>query len=139
MVLYIQGQETTDRNRARFALLGQILGAPYYQRIRTELQMGYVVFATPLPQRRVPGLAFIVQSPHATPQEILDQSTRFFAGFEQQLAEMSDEEFASYRQGLATLLLEKPKNLYEKTAYFWREIEDDRLTFDTNSAIAARS
>ncbi len=137
VVLYIQGQETSDRNRARFALLGQILGAPYYQRIRTELQMGYVVFATPLPQRRVPGLAFVVQSPHATPQEILDQSTRFFAGFEQQLAEMSDEEFASYRQGLATLLLQKPKNLYEKAAYFWREIEDDRLTFDTNRAIAA--
>lgn len=137
ITLYIQGQSTSDRNRARFALLGQILSAPYYQRIRTELQMGYVVFATPFPQQNVPGLAFIVQSPASDPQEILNQSMLFFRDFEQQLDDMPDEEFASYRQGLITLLLEKPKNMNEKAARFWRDIESERPGFDTNSAIAA--
>ena len=136
-VLYIQGQDTSDANRARYSLLGQILSSPYYQRIRTELQMGYVVFATPYPQRDVPALAFIVQSPSSAPQEILDQTLSFFAGYEQTLADMSDEEFASYRQGLITLLLEKPKNMNEKAGRFWRDIESERWTFDTTTAIAA--
>lgn len=136
VVLYVQGQETSDRNRASYALLGQILSSPYYQRIRTELQMGYVVFATPFPQQTVPGLAFIVQSPGADPQEILDQSMLFFRDFEQQLADMSEEEFDSYRQGLVTLLTEKPKNMNEKAARFWRDIEVGRSGFDTNKSIA---
>lgn len=137
IVLYVQGQDTSDKTRARYGLLGQILSAPYYQRIRTELQMGYVVFATPYPQQNVPALAFIVQSPESAPQEILDQSIRFFRDFEQQLADMSDEEFDSYRQGLITLLTEKPKNMNEKAARFWRDIEMGRNGFDTNAAIAA--
>ncbi|MAK92122.1 MAG: peptidase M16 [Oleibacter sp.] len=137
ILLYVQGQDTSDANRARYSLLGQILSSPYYQRIRTELQMGYVVFATPYPQRDVPALAFIVQSPSSSPQEIIDQSLAFFSGYEETLAAMSDEEFASYRQGLITLLLEKPKNMNEKAGRFWRDIESERWSFDTTTAIAA--
>lgn len=137
IVLYVQGQEGSDRNRARYALLGQILSAPYYQTMRTEQQLGYIVFATPFPQQTIPGLAFIVQSPEASPQAILDSSLSFFSNFEQQLGSMSEEEFNSYRQGLSTLLLEKPKNMAEKVARFWRDIEVQRYSFDTNEAIAA--
>ena len=137
LVLYIQGADNSDRNRARYSLLGQILSAPYYQRLRTEEQLGYVVFATQYPQQTVPGLAFIVQSPHASPQDILDSSLRFFADFEATLAAMSDAEFNSYRQGLKTLLLEKPKNMGEKFTAFWRDVEVQRSGFDTNAAIAA--
>ncbi|MCD8522070.1 MAG: insulinase family protein [Saccharospirillaceae bacterium] len=137
IVLYVQGQEGSDRNRARYALLGQILSAPYYQTMRTEQQLGYIVFATPFPQQTIPGLAFIVQSPEASPQTILDSSLKFFSDFEQQLGSMSEEEFNSYRQGLSTLLLEKPKNMAEKVARFWRDIEVLRYSFNTNEAIAA--
>ena len=137
VVLYVQGLDNSDRNRARFSLLGQILSAPYYQRLRTEEQLGYVVFATQYPQQTVPGLAFIVQSPQASPQDIVDSSLRFFADFEATLANMSDAEFSSYRQGLKTLLLEKPKNMGEKFTRFWRDVEVQRSGFDTNEAIAA--
>src|SRR5690606_23380969 len=115
--------DNSDRNRARFSLLGQILSAPYYQRLRTEEQLGYVVFATQFPQQTVPGLAFIVQSPDASPQDILDSSERFFADFEAVLANMGETEFQAYQQGLKTLLLEKPKNMGEKFARFWRDAD----------------
>lgn len=137
LVLYVQGLDNSDRNRARFSLLGQILSAPYYQRLRTEEQLGYVVFATQFPQQTVPGLAFIVQSPDASPQDILDSSERFFADFEAVLANMGETEFQAYQQGLKTLLLEKPKNMGEKFARFWRDADIGRSTFDTNEAIAA--
>ncbi|WP_315982825.1 hypothetical protein [Aliamphritea spongicola] len=39
--------------------------APFYTSLRTEQQLGYVVFATPLQMQDVPGLAFVVQSPTA--------------------------------------------------------------------------
>ncbi len=135
-LLYVQGIENSDYNRARFALLGQIIGTPYYQRLRTEEQLGYVVFATQMPLQTVPALAFIVQAPEATPQQIMDSSQAFFTGFEQHLNELTAEEFASYKQGLITLLLEKPKNMGEKFTKLLRDIEIQRETFDTNQAIA---
>lgn len=135
-LLYVQGLENSDHNRARYALLGQILGTPYYQRLRTEEQLGYVVFATQMPLQTVPSLAFIVQAPTATPAEIMASSQAFFKDFEQQLNDMSQEEFLSFKQGLVTLLQEKPKNMGEKFAKLWSEIEIQRESFDTNQAIA---
>lgn len=134
--LYVQGLDNSDYNRARFALLGQILSTPYYQRLRTEEQLGYVVFATQMPLQTVPALAFIVQAPTATPSEIMASSQAFFKGFEQQLNDMSQEEFLSFKQGLVTLLQEKPKNMGEKFAKFWSDIEIQRDNLDTNQAIA---
>ncbi|MFY9180042.1 MAG: insulinase family protein [Venatoribacter sp.] len=135
-LLYVQGQDNSDYSRARFALLGQILSSPYYQQLRTEEQLGYIVFATQYPQLTVPGLVFLVQSPTATPTEIYQSSQRFFDAYQERLAKLSEQEFNSFKQGLQTQLLEKPKNLGEKFAQFWREISIGRLGFDTNQAIA---
>lgn len=138
LVVYMQGADNSDKERARFALLGQILSAPYYERLRTEEQLGYIVFATQYPQQTVPGLAFIVQAPQATPEQIYTSSLDFFADFSATLAKMSATEFANYQKGLITLLTEKPKNMGEKFTRYWRDIEVERSGFDTNAAIAAQ-
>lgn len=136
LLLYVQGLDNSDYNRARYSLLGQILSTPYYQRLRTEEQLGYVVFATQMPLQTVPALAFIVQAPNATPEEIMASSQRFFKDFELQLQNMTAAEFLSFQQGLIMMLNEKPKNMGEKFARFWRDIEINRDLFDTNQAIA---
>lgn len=136
LVLYMQGENNSDKERARYALLGQILSAPYYERLRTEEQLGYIVFATQYPQQTVPGLAFIVQAPKAKPADILTSTEAFFADFSSTLSQMSAEEFANYQQGLVTLLTQKPKNMGEKFARFWRDIEVKRYDFNSNAAIA---
>ena len=137
ITLYIQGADNSDITRARMALLGQILSAPYYQYMRTEQQLGYIVFAAVYPQRTVPGLVFIVQSPGIAPQKLMDHSITFWKQFESRLAAMSDAEFQSFKDGLTSKLLEPPKNMGEKATRYWREIDNGRTTFDTNKAIAA--
>lgn len=137
LLTYIQGQNNSDHERARYALLGQILSSPYYQRLRTEEQLGYVVFASQFPQQTVPGLVFLVQSPNAKPQHIWLRNQVFFNDFAQTLANMSAPEFDNFKQGLITALQEKPQNLGEKSARYWQEIGIARTNFDTNSAIAA--
>ncbi|WP_420590231.1 insulinase family protein [Bacterioplanoides sp.] len=134
--LYIQGDDTSDRSRASFSLLGQILSAPYYQYMRTEQQLGYIVFATPYPQQTVPALAFIVQSPDTEPQQLLQHSETFFKQYKEKLAALTPEEFSSFKQGLINLLLEKPKNLAEKASRFWRELNQHRYQFNTMESIA---
>lgn len=137
ITLYVQSDDNSDASRAKVALLGQILSAPYYQYMRTEKQLGYIVFAAVYPQRTVPGLVFIVQSPGITPQDLMNHSTAFWTQFDTQLSTMSADEFKAFQDGLTSKLLEPPKNMSDKAARFWREIDTNRTTFDTNKAIAA--
>ncbi|ASP40317.1 peptidase M16 [Bacterioplanes sanyensis] len=136
ITLYVQGDDTSDATRARYALLGQILRAPYYQYMRTEQQLGYVVAAAPYPQQTVPGLIFVVQSPDTAPEQLVEHSEIFLRQFATTLADMSAEEFVNHQQGLTTRLLQAPKNMSEKAARHWSELSIGRQTFDTNSAIA---
>jgi coenzyme PQQ biosynthesis probable peptidase PqqF len=53
-------------------LLAQLLQGPVYQRLRVELQLGYAVFSAFRQFDGVGGLLFGVQSPHATPTQILE-------------------------------------------------------------------
>jgi len=136
MTLYLQGSDTSDMARAEAGLLAQMISSPYYQYMRTEQQLGYIVFATAYPQKSVPGLLFIVQSPTATPEEMINHSRIFFRDYEGKLETMSDEEFALFQEGLITRLTEKPKNMGEKAANFWADLSTERYTFDTRQAIA---
>ncbi len=138
--LYIQGQQfdpmTSDKARAHYALLAQIVSTPYYQWIRTEKKMGYIVSASPFPQNAVPGLIFIVQSPNASANAIMQETELFFNDFSSHLASLTPAAFEDHKQGLISRLVSKKKNMSEKVGHFWHNIEVNRLTFDTNEAIA---
>ena len=138
--LYIQGQQfekmTSDKARAHYALLAQIISSPYYQWLRTEKKLGYIVSASPFPQNSVPGLIFIVQSPTVDSAGIIVETELFFNDFKQQLAQLTTEEFEDHKQGLISRLVSKKKNMAEKVGHFWHNIEVNRLTFDTNESIA---
>lgn len=133
---YIQGIENDDRSRAAFALLGQILSAPYYQTMRTDKQLGYIVFASGFPQHTVPGLVFIVQSPATSPAAISRHSQQFFTDYRNELAALSDDDFVAFQQGLMNTLREPAKNMGEKAMRFWRDLQVQRSGFDTNESIA---
>lgn len=60
-------------------LLAQLIQGPFYQRLRSELQVGYAVFSTFRQVHGHSGLMFGVQSPNATHEEILGHLRDFFA------------------------------------------------------------
>lgn len=60
-------------------LLAQLIQGPFYQRLRSELQLGYAVFSTFRQAQGHNGLMFGVQSPGASHREILGHLRDFFA------------------------------------------------------------
>lgn len=64
-----------EPRQATGRLLAQLLQGPVYQRLRVELQLGYAVFSTFRQVQGHAGLLFGVQSPHASPSEILEHLT----------------------------------------------------------------
>ncbi|MQM18488.1 hypothetical protein Taro_051480 [Colocasia esculenta] len=50
--------------------------------------------------------------------------------FEKKLYEISTEEYKSYVNALIDMKLEKDKNLWEESSFFWSEIANGTLRFD---------
>lgn len=136
MTLYFQAQTDSQKERATLGLIGQIIKAPYYTLMRTQRKHGYIVFATPYPILKQGGLAFIVQSPTTSSQQLLDESQVFLKDFVGELEDMETTDFTAHQKGLINNLLKKPLSLKEKSNMFWREIDEGNTEFNSKKVLA---
>ncbi len=136
LVTYHQGAKSTIRERARYGLLAQIIATPFYQELRTEQQLGYVVFASASPMRDVPGVMMAIQSPNTSPASLEMRVREFLTEFEQTLHDMPQAEVERQRRALVSRLLERPQTLTEQTERYWSDITEKRTKFDTRQRLA---
>lgn len=108
---------------ARANLLRDIIGRWYFDDLRTEKQLGYVVSATNTKLGKTAGMRFMVQSPNTTPAGIMQHNQRFFAESLTKLTALSEQEFVKYRDSLIEKLQRKPESLNQEFSQF---------TFDFN-------
>ncbi len=136
-LLYVQGSDNGVEDQALLALSAQIVGTPFYQQIRTEQQLGYIVSANYMPVLTVPGIAFVVQSPSHDESMIYQAVEQFLADFSAKVGGITQEQFDQHKQAVINDLLEAPKNLHQQTEQFWRAIALHDATFDRKAKIAA--
>ncbi|MGR2738329.1 insulinase family protein [Billgrantia sp. Q4P2] len=135
---YLQGSDRSLDAQARLAVLGQVIDTPFYQRLRTEEQLGYVVSAGYSPLLDAPGLSLLVQSPDATSAEIQTHIDAFLEAFGQRLAEMDDADLAPYRQAVHDSLLQRDTSLSGLTNRLWRALSFGDTGFDRRERLAQR-
>lgn len=134
--LYVQGENTSFEERAAFRLLGQIISSPFYEELRTNRQLGYIVYATPFEMLETPALGFVVQSPEASSDEI-DQAVREFSQtFKGTLSEMTEQELNREKQAVISKLMEQDRRLGEISERYWREIDRGETDFDSRERLA---
>ncbi len=130
IVYYVQGRSDDNHERVLMGLTGQIIQTPYYQSLRTEQQLGYVVYAATTVLERWPGLSFIVQSPVADSASLVRASEELIQQFGSSVEAMTPAEFEKHRSALVSLINRPHKNLYSKAGYFWDQIRQDYQSFD---------
>ncbi len=131
LVIYFQGNEGSLEERAKMALLTQLMESPFYNDLRTTNRVGYIVHAGMIRIDETPGLILSVQSPTHSPKQVYDLYEAFLMGFEKSLAEMDVAQFEQIKSGLITNALRKEKNLSERSQRFWREIDREEFNFDS--------
>ena len=124
---YIQGDEATFAERAKLDLIGHMISAPFFNQLRTEKQLGYVVSAFSLNANRVPGICMIVQSPVANELKLRNEFIEFIQGFSKTIDELAEQDLQRHKEAILVNLLDPPKNLREMNA---RYTESLRLGFD---------
>ncbi|MCR8915276.1 peptidase M16 [Marinobacter panjinensis] len=134
--LYVQGRNTSFEERAVFRLLGQIISSPFYEELRTNRQLGYIVYATPFEMLETPALGFVVQSPEASSEQIDKAVQEFSKTFRGTLSEMSEQDLQREKQAVLSKLMEQDRRLGEISERYWREIDRGETGFDSREKLA---
>ncbi|GGB86856.1 peptidase M16 [Marinobacterium zhoushanense] len=137
LTLYMQGENTELGTRAEVALLNEILATPFYNQLRTEQQLGYIVFANFLPLSEVPGLALVVQSPVADPVRLEQAYNLFLDQMQTALAELPEQTLEGFRRSLISRIDQRDNSLKERSSRFWRELDRENTEFDTPEKMIA--
>jgi secreted Zn-dependent insulinase-like peptidase len=130
IVYYVQGKSDDNHQRVLMGLTGQIIQTPYYQSLRTEQQLGYVVYAATTVLERWPGLSFTVQSPVTDSASLVKASEELITQFGSTVDAMQQVEFDKHRSALVSLINRPHKNLYSEAGYFWDQVLQDYQNFD---------
>ena len=120
-LLYID-TNTDPGSRILNQLAGNLIEAPFYTRLRTEKQLGYITFATAFPLYNTPILTGAIQSPTANPDELATAIQNEFEGFAAMVEAMPGDQFESQRLSLLDQLLNPPSTQGELSNAIWSAI-----------------
>lgn len=137
MVLHVQDPDESFLSRARSSLAAQLLQPAYFLQLRTEQQLGYVVSVTNRPVAKRGGISFIVQSPNTSSAGLEQATISFVDEFVSNWPDVTDAEFEQQKAGLINRLLQKPKNLNERSQLYWADLTDELYSFDSREQVAA--
>ncbi len=132
IALYVQGSDDTLQSQAKMMVLRQILQSPFYSTLRTEQQLGYIVFLGSLQLREVPGSVFVVQSPTANVDAMRAAINAFIADFSKQLP----DDISTYQRAVVTQLLESPPSLSASANNYWSNLLRGNTEFDDRQKLA---
>jgi len=126
----LQIGERTLQSTATASLVSSIVQSDFYTQMRTNQQLGYIVWS--FNGRMEDRLFFklIIQSATYSPFELqkrveawMSQSHKLFEG-------LSDEEFEKHRQGLIVSLEKKADSISEKTGDYYHFATEEKGDFD---------
>ncbi|MCI0510839.1 secreted Zn-dependent insulinase-like peptidase [Chromohalobacter marismortui] len=135
---YLQGADRSLGSQARLAVLGKMLEAPFYNQLRTQEQLGYIVMAGYSPVLDAPGLAMLVQSPDTPRQQIAARMDAFLDDFDARIQALDASDLVPYRDAVSSHLRERANSLGELTHRYWQALAYAEPNFSRREQLAAR-
>ena len=130
LAVYIQGRGPSYREQAMIALIAQATGNRFFNDLRTERSIGYVVSASALNLLDIPGLTLTVQSQTHTPEILYLHMQSFVERSVAEFGKMPSAVFERHRAAVAATLLEAEERLGRRSSRYWGEIERENDAFD---------
>jgi insulysin len=128
---YQTGLQDTKLNML-LELFSQIINEGCYNQLRTQEQLGYIVFSGVRRSNGAQGFRVIVQS-ERHPEYLDSRIEAFLGSLEKSLGELEEEEFKKQVEALATKRLERPKKLSVRNGRYWSEILSQHYNFDRDA------
>ncbi|XWW97607.1 hypothetical protein V2A60_005592 [Cordyceps javanica] len=134
--IFYFGDRGDRRTRARALLIDQMIHEPAFDQLRSQEQLGYIVFAGMRNFATTCGIRFLIQSEREP--EYLDRRVEaFLIQFGLVLDKMPDSEFESHKRSLINKRLEKLRNLDQESSRHWAQISKEYYDFEQSQLDAA--
>ena len=136
VLIYYQAADDDIRTRAAFALLQEMMQTPFFNELRTQEQLGYVVYMSSASALRLPGLKFVIQSPDTARPALVARIRRFLNDYAARLDEMDPTAFEQYRASLVSRLTAKDTKLHIRSVRYLHDLSLNYVHFNSNERLA---
>lgn len=113
---------------AKLSLFAQITDEPAFDQLRTQQQLGYVVFSTKRTTTTTMGYSILIQSERDNCY-LESRIEAFLSDIGEKLEKMSEEEFETHKRSLIDIISEKPTSLSVEQSRFWQHIVSQYYNF----------
>lgn len=136
VVMYFQAPSAQVEDIALTMLLEQIIATPFFNQMRTERQLGYLVGSGYLPYNQHPGIALYIQSPNYSAQQLILAMQQFLHNFSHEIDKLHTI-WTSLKAGVIRQLSQSDSHLSMKSQRLWMAIGNKDTTFSHNSKLVA--
>lgn len=98
--------------------------------LRTQEQLGYIVFCTPTHIHTILGGAITVHSPKKDPEFLVHRINSFLESERERMGALSDEDFEKNKKSIITKKSVKDVNLSQAAHRDWNEVYDQLYNFE---------
>eukprot|EP01083_Nonionella_stella_P079458 218055_1 len=137
IVAYFQIAETSIRALGLLRLCVNVAETFFYNQLRKDEQLGYLVFTIEANTNCVLGFRVLIQSGQKKPDYLDGRVEACMEAFGKHVRELSLEDFNKHRLSVIAQTLEKDQKLSEAASRFWDEIWNQQLIFDRAQQLAA--
>lgn len=136
VVMYFQAPSAQVEDIALTMLLEQIISTPFFNQMRTERQLGYLVGSGYLPHNQHPGIALYIQSPNYSAEQLIIAMQQFLNEFSLALGEF-EAVWTSLKAGVIRQLSQTDSHLSMKSQRLWMSIGNKDFNFSYNEKLVA--
>jgi len=125
-----QSRVHNDKSRMLNDILDNYLRDSFFDQLRTNEQLGYVVYSRAMLLRGVNIFVFVIQSDVKWPHFLRQRIAAYFETVKESVQNLSDEEYEKFIDSVKTQYLEKPLTLGEEASKHWEEIKTQQYFFN---------
>ncbi|KAJ2273163.1 metalloprotease [Coemansia sp. RSA 370] len=127
------------RSKAMLSLIAHIMAIPFFDQLRTQEQLGYMVNCSWITNNSggASGLQLCIQG-SSNPEYMCLRVEKFLVDFTPRLESMSECEFQANIAARVTANLELPRKIVKATNQVWQKIQDGNYDFEYTRELNAQ-
>jgi insulysin len=105
----------TPKNRAKSLVISQAIQQPFYTEMRTNQQLGYIVWSYPRLRENTHYLAFVIQSGEYSALELSERASKLIYDLPSIVNSLDDETFQQLKNSAIEKLEKRPMSIAERS------------------------
>ncbi|ALS97918.1 insulinase family protein [Lacimicrobium alkaliphilum] len=138
VLLYLQSPDNSITSIASTILTEQLLAGPFFNQLRTEKQLGYVVGSGYMPYNQHPGVGFYIQSPNYSLEELVMHIDDFLLKGPELMLSIAEQEWQGVKSSISKQLIARDTSLSMRSQRLWLAIGNQDYEFNQQHRLSAQ-